>query len=54
MSAIQAELADLLAPEESKKLLDIVRGPDRRSFGPGKRRAGGSGSFSKTLIPTES
>ena len=28
-AALQAELADLLPPEESRKLLDIVRGPDR-------------------------
>jgi methionine-S-sulfoxide reductase len=27
--AIQAELVNLLPPEESRKLLDIVRGPDR-------------------------
>lgn len=27
--ALQAELGSLLPPEESKKLLDIVRGPDR-------------------------
>ncbi len=28
-TAIQAELKDLLPPEESRKLLDILRGPDR-------------------------
>ena len=28
-AALQAELGDLLPPEESRKLLDIVRGPDR-------------------------
>jgi peptide-methionine (S)-S-oxide reductase len=28
-AVLQAELADLLPPEESRKLLDIVRGPDR-------------------------
>ena len=28
-AALQAELGDLLPPEESTKLLDIVRGPDR-------------------------
>ncbi len=28
-AALQAELGDLLPPEESSKLLDIIRGPDR-------------------------
>jgi len=28
-TALQAELGDLLPPRESRKLLDIVRGPDR-------------------------
>ena len=28
-AALQAELGDLLPPEESRKLLDIVRGSER-------------------------